>query len=262
MKTLCLTIIFAFTGLCMMGQNPADPPQGNGTENDIYETGTIENLEWGAQEVNNDEYILKARAIKPINQWTAAEDPKDSTTLICWLDFTGKRFDYDHIMLYWETAAKGNIDYYEIQCSQTGEEFTNRGTVIGSGNTNQVVSYEFHDNVSDVETCYYRLKQVDYNGQYEYSQTIVIPATQDEEEHKLAVFPNPATTQVTIIFPMPLSKDTKLHLYKSLGQKIQSFTMPASTRQHTIELSRDLPGGIYYIKTEGENSISQKIIID
>ncbi len=207
--------------------------------------------------LNDDEDTLTATGVSSFSRWTAADE--DNPLPVSWLYFSGERIENGHIMLYWATATEINSDYFVIQRSQTGEDFITRGVAIGSGNTNQVVSYEFPDKDVDSETWYYRLKQVDYDGQYEYSKTIVIAGTQEEQE--LKVFPNPAASQVTVIFPEPLIKDTKLHLYKSPGQKVQSLTLPAYTRQHTLEFSPDMAKGLYFIKIDGENGAFQKLMI-
>jgi hypothetical protein len=71
-------------------------------------------------------------------------------------------------LLVWKTASEHNSDYYLIECSTTGE--FNESTVIGNktaaGNSNQVMEYSFLDNNFRETINYYRITQVDFNGEY------------------------------------------------------------------------------------------------
>ena len=72
--------------------------------------------------------------------------------------------------LIWKTASEINNDYFEIQRSKDGIRFETIGNVTGSGNSYEIITYSF--NVDD-EVFYYRLKQVDFDGEFEYSHIII-----------------------------------------------------------------------------------------
>ena len=82
------------------------------------------------------------------------------------------------VYLEWITATEINNDRFSIERSEDLQEFIEVGVVYGNGTTNQVSSYEFVDSY-DVQNkeYYYRLKQFDYNGNFEYSKIISINVT-------------------------------------------------------------------------------------
>jgi len=89
------------------------------------------------------------------------------------ISFKGRR-SAEITTLNWVTASEVNNDYFEIQASEDGIKFEILGSVIGNGNTSEVSDYGFID--SDGSNIYYRLKQYDYEGTYEYSHVISMAA--------------------------------------------------------------------------------------
>ena len=84
----------------------------------------------------------------------------------------------DNIKLNWSTASEENNDYFEIQKSYDGEVFTPIGYVDGAGNSNAVLEYNYTD--SETGKAYYRLKQLDYDGEFEYSDIVVAKGNRRE----------------------------------------------------------------------------------
>jgi len=77
-----------------------------------------------------------------------------------------------NITIYWTTLSETNCDYFEVQKSMDGINFTTIGKVIGSGNTTHEIRYRFTDYELTDGTVYYRLKQFDFDGKYDFSFTI------------------------------------------------------------------------------------------
>ena len=84
----------------------------------------------------------------------------------------------DNIKLNWSTASEESNDYFEIQKSYDGEVFTPIGYVDGAGNSNAVLDYSYTD--SETNKAYYRLKQLDYDGEFEYSDIVVAKGNRRE----------------------------------------------------------------------------------
>jgi hypothetical protein len=68
--------------------------------------------------------------------------------------------------LIWSTASEHNSDYFQIERSIDGVEWKTIGTKTASGNSNTKIDYSFIDSFDDFVINYYRLVQVDYDGQY------------------------------------------------------------------------------------------------
>ncbi|MFH2096793.1 MAG: hypothetical protein ABIJ16_13880 [Bacteroidota bacterium] len=88
------------------------------------------------------------------------------------IGFTGE-CDQNSVILKWQTASEKNSDYFDIERSNNGEDFYNIGTVSAAGNSNELTSYSFVDTQTGNKT-YYRLKEVDSDGFYFYSNIIAV----------------------------------------------------------------------------------------
>ncbi|HLG34911.1 MAG TPA: T9SS type A sorting domain-containing protein, partial [Bacteroidia bacterium] len=89
------------------------------------------------------------------------------------VSFTGEnKNNINH--LHWSTASEINNDYFVVERSSNGIDFENIGTVDGHGNSTQIINYSYEDLSSLTGINYYRLKQIDYDGEFEYSQIIAV----------------------------------------------------------------------------------------
>lgn len=75
--------------------------------------------------------------------------------------------------LKWVTASEVNNDYFEVQSSSDGVDFFTVSVVYGQGNTSEITKYSFSDQMNNKENTYYRLKQVDFDGAFTYSNVIL-----------------------------------------------------------------------------------------
>ncbi|MBN4051534.1 hypothetical protein JYU16_01845, partial [bacterium AH-315-M05] len=106
------------------------------------------------------------------------------------LSFDAKLND-DKVDLFWATASETNNDYFTIQRSVDGVDFENVTYVAGAGNSSHRLYYTAIDNDPYYGVSYYRLKQTDYDGKYEYSKVIAINYLLNED-YNIAVYPNPS----------------------------------------------------------------------
>lgn len=154
--------------------------------------------------------------------------------------------------LYWSTASEHDNSHFTIERSDKGIEFTEIGTVQGQGNSSTNIDYTFTDYSPINKRNYYRLKQVDFSGDYSYSNVIVLENTLDQV---YSVYPNPAKDRFTI---ESKNKISFMHLYNNVGQNIIN-ECSISGDDHLKHISiRDLPHGMYFLET---NLGSKKIII-
>jgi len=102
----------------------------------------------------------------------------------------------NEVDLYWQTTSEINNHYFEIEHSQNGIDFKSIGRIEGAGNSNALLDYHFvHEDVSP-SLHYYRLKQVDYDGQYSYSD--IVSVFVKREVNDVSIYPNPATNIINI----------------------------------------------------------------
>jgi hypothetical protein len=78
----------------------------------------------------------------------------------------------DHVILNWATSSETNNDFFTIERSTDGVSYEVIATISGAGNSNSILTYHFSDENPITETSYYRLKQTDFDGKFEYVSTI------------------------------------------------------------------------------------------
>ena len=91
-----------------------------------------------------------------------------STLPVELLSFDAKPIE-EAVQLIWETASENNNDFFTLEKSVNGSDWSAIGTVNGAGNSQEMLSYEFTDRNPLNGISYYRLKQTDFDGNFEYS---------------------------------------------------------------------------------------------
>ena len=153
----------------------------------------------------------------------------------------------DGVQLNWETATEINNQRFEIERGNDSQNFSTVGFVNGRGTTTEKSSYSFIDKDVNEGIYYYRLKQVDYNGAYEYSQVIEVEFSVPQEFVLAQNYPNPFNPSTTLSFGLPVESNITLSVYNSLGELVKVVaqgTLQAGTHKMNFE-AVDLPSGIY-----------------
>ncbi len=109
--------------------------------------------------------------------------------------FSGKEVDGETI-LYWTTASEINNNYFEVQTSNDGINWETITYVQGAGNS--TIELNYSENLGEDPNRFYRLKQVDFDGSFEYSNVIYVKKV-SVALPQLTVFPSPATNQINIV---------------------------------------------------------------
>lgn len=160
--------------------------------------------------------------------------------------------DNNKALLNWTTASENNNDYFEVQKSTTGNKWETIGKVSGMGSTNTEVNYEFTDPTSISGLTYYRLKQVDFNGEYEFSPLRSIELISSK---KITVYPNPA--QSIFIIEGYEGEVNNINLFNVLGESMNKKVSIKRSNGTMVEIDASvLPKGTYILRTpQGTNKI-------
>ncbi|MFN8283960.1 MAG: M64 family metallopeptidase [Chitinophagales bacterium] len=163
-------------------------------------------------------------------------------------EFSGKT-ENDINILSWVTASELNNDYFEVQRSSDAEEWTAIGTVKGHGTCRVANSYELNDDQPNNGINYYRLKQVDFDGKFNYSHVIALnnTVTQETEVKNIIIYPNPARSEIWLKTDMDIAenKEVKIQLLNYLGEKIYDTSLNENLQK--INLS-DYLSGLYFLQ--------------
>jgi len=142
--------------------------------------------------------------------------------------------------LTWAVSQQVNTSHFEIEHSQDGRQFKSIEVIKGEGNIYTAIEYEYiHQNQSS-GTNYYRIKQVDFDGQYDYSNVVSVVL----KDARVRVYPNPATDKIFI----NSIDEGKVVIYNNLGKYVKEYRL--NEGQTEVDLS-ELVNGIYYFKFEG-----------
>ncbi|MBL7857286.1 MAG: hypothetical protein JNM57_06325 [Cyclobacteriaceae bacterium] len=156
-----------------------------------------------SQTGNNIAGTVTATSVTAFSPYTLASTDVGSPLPVTWVSFEGKR-ESNTIVLSWVTAQEINNDYFEVEKSIDGQTFYTIGTQPGSGNTSVSKRYTFVDaEVSPFYKYYYRIRQVDFNGDSDYSNVIMLQAV-GEASQRWVVFPNPVKDKFTMMATDPI----------------------------------------------------------
>ncbi|MFH2095373.1 MAG: GEVED domain-containing protein [Bacteroidota bacterium] len=179
-------------------------------------------------------------------QWTAHDEawrftyscPTCITPLpVNFLSFTGESLSETANLLKWSTSSEQNCDYFEVQRMIKYNEFEVIGYEKGAGNSNLRIDYEFTDNDIEKDVNFYRIKQVDFDGQYKYTNVINISSNNYAPENDI-FFPNPAKTDVYFL------EKKNVDLYTIDGK----FILTDTTEKLDVSF---LEPGVYMIRING-----------
>ncbi len=187
------------------------------------------------------------------------------------LAFNGEMNDEGNIELNWETADEENNDFFQVQRSSTGlGDWEPLGFVAGNGNSDHIIRYSFiDDNVSkDEGFLYYRLKQVDFNGAFEYSPVIsvAIDSEQFEAEKSWKIFPNPSNgfnLQMVLTDPRFGSSDSfRFRLMNMKGELLHDEEQTAASgADQVIEKLAFSRSGIYILEISSGTRVERHRLI-
>lgn len=169
--------------------------------------------------------------------------------------------------IHWQTATELNNLGFEIERIFIDEETTNWimvGFVEGNGTTTENSQYSFEDKSFDKFGTYkYRLKQIDNDGKFEYSQEIEVVVEQPGEFSLNQNYPNPFNPSTLITFSIAEVGLTKLTIYNSLGQVVAqpvNEILESGYYQISFDAS-NLSSGSYYYRVESGSFTSIKKMI-
>ena len=175
------------------------------------------------------------------------------------ISFTAS-IDPTGVNLNWSTASELNNDKFEIQKKTDSGEFIAIGFVKGQGTSTQKNNYSFLDKDTDSGKYYYRLKQIDFDGNYEYSKVVAVEfnpiITYSLEQN----YPNPFNPSTEINFTLANSGNITLKVYDSLGIEVATLVAEfMKSGKHSVKFNaKNFRSGVYYYKITADNFTSTR----
>jgi len=178
------------------------------------------------------------------------------------VEFIGRKTN-DGVLLSWKTASELNNSGFEVQRRSenrgTSTEWQVLGFVRGNGTTTEAQSYSFIDRTAS-GVVQYRLKQIDFDGQFEYSNVIEVDAGVPTQFALEQNYPNPFNPTTLISYQLPVASTVSLKVYDVLGREVATLV---NERQeagaYNIAFNaKTLSSGIYFYRLQAGNFVATK----
>jgi Secretion system C-terminal sorting domain len=155
--------------------------------------------------------------------------------------FAGEKISDTESKLDWTTASENNNRGFYVEKSYDAQNFETIGFVEGAGNSQTAKAYSFVDK-KFFYSAYYRLRQVDFNGNLAYSAIIWV------QNGIFQLYPNPSRGNVTLRLPTEANAEVQIVLFDAVGRQVgkQASTAQANSQALSDILSA-LPTGTYIV---------------
>lgn len=177
---------------------------------------------------------------------------------------------HDKVELIWETATEINNYGFEVERKTEDGKWNKIQFVHGYGNSNSPKVYKYIDQPIGGKTFWYRLKQIDFDGAFEYSDEVSVSIEMESAFKVIQNFPNPFNPVTKIEYHLNSTNNIILEIFNPLGQKIEEISFEnqiAGKHQFTWSAKSPngnlLPSGIYLYRVtalgkDGKKQISSK----
>lgn len=169
------------------------------------------------------------------------------------------------VELRWETSTESNNMGFDIERSNDNQHYTWIGFIGGKGTTANPETYSFTDKNVGKNKYFYRLKQIDTNGDFKYSQIIEICVENPTQFKLFQNYPNPFNNSTSFEYEVPENKHVIIRIYNSLGQEVRTLVnknIEAGWYKVTWDgfddSGNELPSGLYIYCLNSKDIINFK----
>jgi uncharacterized protein (TIGR02145 family) len=196
-------------------------------------------------------------SIRCINNLTVSELPVELSS------FTATVND-NNVNLNWNTASELNSSSFEIQRkSENKTNWIKIASIPASGNSNSPKNYFYFDKNISLGKYTYRLKMIDLDGSFKYSNNIILEIKPPAKFDLYNAYPNPFNPVTTIKYQVPVNTLVTIKLFDAIGREITTIvneTKPAGIYEVTLN-GKNLSSGIYFYRMDAGSFIKTKKIV-
>ncbi|WNJ20868.1 T9SS type A sorting domain-containing protein [Pontibacter sp. G13] len=176
-------------------------------------------------------------------------------TLPIELGYFDAQLEGSEVAIEWTTVSELNNDRFEIERSMDGGNWEIMGEIAGAGTTSEPQVYAYRDAQPEIGTAYYRIKQIDFNGQFSYSDVVSVNI-HSISHTRLVAYPNPTSDMLWLRNAQGTANDVSI--YTISGARVRNILPTHQIDAETIKMDlSQLPAGVYLVKVGTE---VQKVI--
>jgi len=247
------------------------PPPGAGTITLDYPSGNVLPTPPGSRTlriitfggVTPGTYTINIQAAGPngipVHRRTVQLDVLVPVEMTSFSSFTDK----NDVILNWSTATETNNQGFEVQRKRF-DEYENIGFVPGSGTSTELRSYTFRDEEVIAGKYYYRLKQIDYDGSFEYSGEIAVEVSAPKDYMLSQNYPNPFNPSTIISYAVAEDVNVSIKVFDVLGNEVALLVnedKPAGIHSVLFDASNLSSGVYYYTLQAGNFTAARKLML-
>jgi hypothetical protein len=219
--------------------------------------GDLWGTTWNAAEINNS-LFGSSMAVEVFNGTARVDHMRItvytlSTLPVELIDFYASKTENRTVMTNWLTGSELNSDYFEIERSADGYNFESIGEIKAAGNSSSLLTYQFEDKNPLNGVAYYRLKQVDFDGTFEYSDIKSI----EIEGNNALIYPNPVSDWAKIAVN---NENVTVSIVSSTGQVIDTHPGYFFNDDYHFNVSNH-PDGVYYLIVNDFGNVTTKAFV-
>ena len=152
-------------------------------------------------------------------------------------------------LLQWGTATEQNNDYFSIERSNDGAAFSSIGKVTGSGTSTAAHDYSFTDTKAVTGNYYYRLKQVDKDGKFDFSKVILVTGSSNAAAAQM--YPNPVQSSLSIVLNNDIKGNGKISVYDLAGHNVRQDAVVKNDKTlNAVVNMNSLTPGLYIVEIQ------------
>lgn len=178
------------------------------------------------------------------------------------IQFKGQK-QADRILLDWTTSNEVQVNRFEIERSANGSAFEKLNTVLAGGGSSGSKTYTFTDTKPLDAVNYYRLKMIDNDGRFSYSNTIVFTGSKTDGIIISSIKPNPFSESIRLSVVVQQSQSLTLQLVDITGRIVAARQLPAKEGNNELLFDGlvNLPEGIYYLRIGSTGALLQQKLL-
>jgi len=174
-----------------------------------------------------------------------------------WLSFEAEQVGTEKVGLVWVTATEQNNAFFGIERSIDGMSFEQIGTVEGMGNSNDPRTYDYLDRNAAADRLYYRLRQVDIDGVFTYSEVREVRLDQTFGL-QISLYPNPASETLFLQSTEEVSGSFEIKMLDATGRLIQQVRTETFGQQDLAFPVSQLANGVYSLEVRNLETFEVK----